>query len=182
VELIKPGLMMGYIERFDISETGEMLGPSHEFWEPICRRALALWRHNQQAAVPAVEGNQQHSGELPRITRADMLDTAGILNGTEKVLSDGTIRATTRSCLVPGETSRSFCLKLALVAATLCSCGANSSLEPQSSESTSTSVRAGAGGRVVVEIGSQADGAFLFDLCNLVHRFHETDLLRGDSI
>jgi hypothetical protein len=43
VELIKPGLLMGYIDRFSVSATGENLGQATESWAPICRRALELW-------------------------------------------------------------------------------------------------------------------------------------------
>ncbi len=42
VELVRPGLIMGYIDRFNISATGEYLGPSHALWLPICRQALTL--------------------------------------------------------------------------------------------------------------------------------------------
>jgi predicted Zn-dependent protease len=44
VELLQPGLMIGYIDRFTLSEAGEQLGANTESWAAICRNAYALWK------------------------------------------------------------------------------------------------------------------------------------------
>jgi hypothetical protein len=44
VEMVKRGLMIGYIDHFNISRDGEELGISHESWLEICRKSYDLWR------------------------------------------------------------------------------------------------------------------------------------------
>ncbi|HXQ53712.1 MAG TPA: tetratricopeptide repeat protein [Stellaceae bacterium] len=48
VELAKPGLMVGYIDRFKISPTGQLSArPPTASWLALCRKADALWRQGQ---------------------------------------------------------------------------------------------------------------------------------------
>jgi tetratricopeptide (TPR) repeat protein len=44
VEMVRPGLMIGYIDRFKISRTGQLsAAPPTGSWLEICRNAYALW-------------------------------------------------------------------------------------------------------------------------------------------
>jgi hypothetical protein len=43
VELIAPGLMIGYIDRFAVGRDGEELGPATPLWAAICKKAYDLW-------------------------------------------------------------------------------------------------------------------------------------------
>jgi len=174
VELIKPGLMMGYIERFNISETGEHLGPSHELWEPICRRALALWRNSQApTAVPAADGDQHNTAEGDRHhareapAPAHALDTTGILNGTDKSSLRWDYLRHYEELLGSWRDVAFNLLEIGI--------GGGHSLFTWNEFFTRATIigidieehaRRCAGGRIVVAIGSQADGAFLADLCD----------------
>jgi hypothetical protein len=45
VEVVKPGLMVGYMDRFKISRTGQLsAAPPTASWIAVCRNAYALWR------------------------------------------------------------------------------------------------------------------------------------------
>jgi hypothetical protein len=44
VELVKPGLMIGYIDRFKMSRTGELsAAPPTASWLKICQNAFEIW-------------------------------------------------------------------------------------------------------------------------------------------
>ena len=44
VELVKPGLMIGYIDRFKMSPTGELsAAPPTGSWLKLCENAWSLW-------------------------------------------------------------------------------------------------------------------------------------------
>ncbi|HTW72091.1 MAG TPA: tetratricopeptide repeat protein [Acetobacteraceae bacterium] len=47
VELVEPGLLIGYIERFSADRTGNFGPPVHRAWLSICREAHRLWRAAQ---------------------------------------------------------------------------------------------------------------------------------------
>jgi len=167
VELIKPGLLMGYIERFNISETGEHLGPSHEYWEPICRGALALLQQNRKAPAPAEESNQDNNEVVPGTTGVDRLDTVGILNGTDKSSLRWDYLRHYEDLLGAWRDVAFNLLEIGI--------GGGHSLFTWSQFFTRATIigidieeytRRCAGGRIVVELGSQADGAFLAELCD----------------
>jgi hypothetical protein len=42
--VLKPALMVGYIDRFNVSRTGEPLSLPMDSWLAICRAAKALWK------------------------------------------------------------------------------------------------------------------------------------------
>ena len=45
VEAVKPGLMVGYMDRFKLSRTNQLSSaPPTSSWLALCRNAYALWR------------------------------------------------------------------------------------------------------------------------------------------
>jgi tetratricopeptide (TPR) repeat protein len=73
VELVKPGLMIGYIDRFSASPTGESLGPATKSWSLICRKALAMFVNGASQAdadllgTDSIEFNNEVPSTLERI-------------------------------------------------------------------------------------------------------------------
>jgi predicted Zn-dependent protease len=53
VEVVKPGLMIGYIDRFSASPTGESLGPATKSWSLLCQKALAVFEGGDAGSVVA---------------------------------------------------------------------------------------------------------------------------------
>ena len=43
VEMVAPGLMIGYIDRFNVTPEGKVVSEAFDSWEAICRGAHALW-------------------------------------------------------------------------------------------------------------------------------------------
>ena len=53
VEIVRPGLMVGYIDQFSAQAQGGRLTDSSASWAPICRNAYKLWQtQRQQASAP----------------------------------------------------------------------------------------------------------------------------------
>jgi tetratricopeptide (TPR) repeat protein len=94
VELVKPGLMMGYIDRFSASPTGENLPPAPESWSLVCRRALALWDNPalrpDAGGTPGATASAADQAAAPEArpdepeVQAESLDTLGVLAATDK--------------------------------------------------------------------------------------------------
>jgi tetratricopeptide (TPR) repeat protein len=59
VEMVKPGLMMGYIDRFSASETGDNLGPATAAWGLVCRNALAALSVSQEASGSSTDRSER---------------------------------------------------------------------------------------------------------------------------
>jgi tetratricopeptide (TPR) repeat protein len=53
VDVVKPGLMVGYIDRFSASPTGESLGPATKSWSLLCQKALAAFKGGEAGSVVA---------------------------------------------------------------------------------------------------------------------------------
>jgi tetratricopeptide (TPR) repeat protein len=50
VEAVKPGLLMGYVDRFKMSHTGQLsAAPPTASWLAVCRNAYALWRASERS-------------------------------------------------------------------------------------------------------------------------------------
>lgn len=74
VEIVEPGLLVGYVDRFAMSADEEHLGAATLSWTAICRAAYRLWRNTLASVGPAVraEGRTQNSElDLASPTRAD---------------------------------------------------------------------------------------------------------------
>jgi len=57
VEIAKPGLILGYVERFAFSPDDTNLGPATDGWLAICRAAYKLWQ--SEAGIPAAGSSKQ---------------------------------------------------------------------------------------------------------------------------
>jgi tetratricopeptide (TPR) repeat protein len=57
VELARPGLILGYVERFAFAPDDTNLGPATEGWLAVCRAAYDLWQ--SEAAIPAEVSSKQ---------------------------------------------------------------------------------------------------------------------------
>ncbi len=53
VDIVAPGLMVGYIDHFSHSATDEHLGLSIESWSALCRRAYSIWTRGRPPATVA---------------------------------------------------------------------------------------------------------------------------------
>ena len=54
VELVKPGLMIGYMDRFKASRTRDLSAtPPTASWLAVCRAAYALWIDSEATATPS---------------------------------------------------------------------------------------------------------------------------------
>jgi tetratricopeptide (TPR) repeat protein len=49
VEIAKPGLMIGYMDHFIMSRSGELIGRATPAWVTLCKRAWQLWRQSEGA-------------------------------------------------------------------------------------------------------------------------------------
>lgn len=57
VEIAKPGLILGYVERFAFSPDDTNLGPATDGWLEVCVAAYRLWQ--SEAGIPAAVSSKQ---------------------------------------------------------------------------------------------------------------------------
>ena len=77
VEIAGPGLMIGYIDRFNVTPEGEASEPAIESMETICRRAYALWAPGEAAkGSPTPLAAAEPTADMEAIVTSD-LDAAG---------------------------------------------------------------------------------------------------------
>jgi hypothetical protein len=53
VELVRPGLMIGYIDHFEVDDAGERIESAIPSWAEICKKAHRLWRQKKVSAASA---------------------------------------------------------------------------------------------------------------------------------
>ncbi len=77
VEVLRPGLLKGYIDRFAPLDDAHDVSP---MWFHICRHALALWRGSHRPGIAMVSANTEGATNL--IVRPDVNQGPGWRTGT----------------------------------------------------------------------------------------------------